>query len=326
MPLLDDVRRAVRLRHYSYQTEQTYVHWTERFVRFHRGPDGWRHPKDLGAAGVEAFLTHLAADRQVAAATQNQAFNALLFLYRHVLRVDLGPVDALRATRPRRLPAVLPRAEVRALLTALDGLRLQDPVPLMARLMYGCGFRLAECSGLRVKDVDLDREQLTVRGGKGNKDRAVMLPQCAKEPLAAQLKWREQLHLRDLAAGLGRAALPDALAAKYPRAAWELSWQFVFASRRVSACPRTGQPGRHFVHPSTVQRAVVAAARAAGLAHRVGPHTLRHCFATHMLEDGHDLRTVQELLGHRDVRTTMVYTHVSYGGAASARSPLDRLR
>jgi integron integrase len=293
MPLLDQVRDAVRVRHYSYETEQTYLHWVERFVRFHKGPTGWRHPKDMSAREVEAFLTHLAVQHHVAAATQNLAFNALLFLYRHVLRVDLGPVNALRARRPPRLPAVLPRSEVRQLLEALDALRLREPCALLARLLYGCGLRLAEGCHLRMKDIDLEREQITVRGGKGDKDRALMLPRAVREALAAQLKWRERLHVEDLARGLGRAALPDALAAKYPQAAYALGWQFVFASRRISADPRTGEPGRHFLHPSTIQRAVAAAARRAGITKRVGPHTLRHCFATHMLEDGYDLRTVQ---------------------------------
>jgi integron integrase len=325
MPLLDQVRQAIRVRHYSYQTERTYVHWVERFVRFHKGPGGWRHPKELGEAGVEAFLTHLAADRLVGPNTQNQAFNALLFLYRHVLKVELGRINALRANKPERLPVVLPRGEVKRLLEAIDGLKMRDPVGLMARLMYGCGLRLTECSSVRVKDLDLDRDQLLVRGGKGDKDRAVMLPKAVKEPLAVQLKWRAELHQTDLAGGLGRADMPDALERKYLKAPWLLAWQFVFASRSVSNCPRTGRPGRHFVHPSTVQKAVAAAAKAAGIVHRVGPHTLRHCFATHMLEDGHDIRVVQELLGHKDVRTTMIYTHVSYGGSASARSPLDRL-
>jgi integron integrase len=325
MPLLDDVRQAIRFRHYSYQTELTYVGWVERFVRFLKTPAGWPHPRDVGVAGVERFLTHLAADRRVVAATQNQAFHALLFLYRHVLKVELGPINALRAARVERLPTVLPRGEVKRLFEAIDGLRMRDPVGLMARIMYGCGLRLAECSSLRVKDIDLEREQLTVRAGKGNKDRAVMLPRSIKEPLAAQLKWRADLHAADLARGLGRVEMPGALEAKYPKAPWLLGWQFVFASRSISNCPRTGRPGRHFLYPGTVQRAVANAARVAQIVHRVGPHTLRHCFATHMLEDGHDIRTVQCLLGHKDVRTTMVYTHVSYGGAASARSPLDRL-
>jgi integron integrase len=234
-------------------------------------------------------------------------------------------VNSLRAARQPRPPVVLPRVEVKRLLDGIDGLRMRDPVGLMARLMYGCGLRLAECSGVRMKDLDLDRDQLLVRGGKGNKDRAVMLPKSIKEPLAARLKWRAELHESDLARGLGRVDMPDALEAKYPNAPWLLAWQFVFASRSISDCPRTGRPGRHFVYPGTVQRAVAAAARAAGIVHRVGPHTLRHCFATHLLEDGHDIHVVQELRGHKDVRTTMLYTHVSYGGSASARSPLDRL-
>lgn len=325
MKLLEQVRRALRVRHYSYETEKTYLHWVERFVRFHKGPDGWRHPARMGGAEVAAFLSHLAADRHVAPSTQNQAFSALLFLYRHVLDIDLGPVDALRAHRPPRLPVVLSRAEVRRLLGAIDELRLRDPCALMARLLYGCGLRLIECCRVRVKDVDLERGQLMVREGKGGKDRALPLPLAVREPLAAQLAWRKELHDRDLAAGLGRVELPFALAEKYPQAAYALGWQFVFASRVTSNCPRTGQPGRHFLYPGTVQRAVAAAARRIGLTKKVGPHTFRHSFATHLVEDGESLRTVQELLGHSDVRTTMVYTHVGYGQTMAARSPLDRL-
>jgi integron integrase len=311
MRLFDQLRQTLRLRHYSYETEQTYVRWVEQYLRFHKGDGPWRHPAELGAAAVEQFLTHLAAQRHVAASTQNQAFAALLFLYRHVLRIELGPVDALRARRQRHVPVVLSRAEVRDLLTALDALDTREPYALMARLMYGCGLRLMECCRLRVKDLDLQRGQLSVRAGKGGKDRQVMLPAAAREPLATQLRWR--------------APLPDALAVKYQGADHTLGWQFVFASRQLSRDPRSGDVGRHHVYPGAVQRAVAGAVRRLGWAKRATCHTFRHSFATHLLEDGHDLRTVQELLGHTDIRTTMIYTHVTYGGAAGTRSPLDTL-
>jgi integron integrase len=214
---------------------------------------------------------------------------------------------------------------VRRLLDALDAVASADPYPLLCRLLYGCGLRLIEGCRLRVKDIDLSRDQVLVRAGKGGKDRAVMLPRVAKEALADRLRWRADLHARDLARGLGRVELPGALARKYPRAACELGWQFVFASRWVSKCPRTGTPGRHHLHEAGVQKAVKRAARACGFSARVTPHTLRHSFATHLLEDGANIRAVQELLGHKDVRTTMLYTHITYGGAASTGSPLDRL-
>jgi len=325
MKLLDEVRHAIRVRHYSMDTERSYVRWVEQFVRFAKGPNGWRHPKDLGAPEVEAFLTHLAVERQVAAATQNQAFNALLFLYREVLRVPLGQVRASRVQRPPRLPVVLTRTEVRDLLTTIDRVNTQEPHALMTRLMYGCGLRLMECCRLRIKDLDLDREQLAVRCGKGGQDRALPVPKLVREPLADLLRLRKELHEQDLAKGLGRVDMPDALARKYPGAAFTLGWQFVFASRRISHHPRTKEVGRHHVHEGAVQRAVFRAARALAWTKPVGCHTLRHSYATHMLEDGCDIRTLQELLGHKDVRTTMIYTHVRYGGTASTGSPLDRL-
>jgi integrase len=265
MPLLDQVRDALRVRTYSYQTEQTYLHWVERFVRFHKGPGGRRHPKDMGAKEVEAFLTYLAVEHQVAAATtQNVAFNALVFIYRHVLRIDLGLVNALRARRPPRLPTVLTRPEVRQLLDALDAAEGAEPFPLMSRLLYGCGLRLIGGCRVRVKDVDLGRGQLLVRAGKGDKDRAVMLPLVTREPLSARLAWRAELHRRDLTRGFGRVELPDALAAKYPQAAYELAWQFVFACRRIWPNPRTGQPGRHHLHEAGVKRRSGGRPRCAG--------------------------------------------------------------
>jgi integron integrase len=325
MKLLDQVRHLLRAKHYSYRTERCYLSWIEQYIRFCRAPDGFRHPATLGAPEVEQFLTHLAVARLVSASTQNQALNALLFLYRDVLRLDLGSLDAVRARRSRRLPAVLSRDEVRRVLDALDRLPTDEPYGLMARLMYGAGLRLMECCRLRVKDVDFPRRQLVVRQGKGDKDRVVMLPAEAGDRLAEQVRWRLALHERDRARGLGRAALPDALAVKYPAAACSPEWQFVFASRQLSHDPRTGAVGRHHVHESAVQRAVATAVAGLGLNKRVSCHTLRHSFATHLLEMGHDIRTVQELLGHADVSTTMIYTHVAAQGPAGVRSPLDAL-
>jgi integron integrase len=319
MKLLDQVRAAARVKHFSYRTEQCYVYWIERYIRHH----GIRHPNTMGTAEVEQFLTHLAVAGRVSASTQNQALGALLFLYRDVLQQEIGELDAVRARRPRRVPLVLSREEVRLLLAALDGLRSREPYGLTARLMYGAGLRLMECCRLRMKDIDLGRGQLTVRGGKGDKDRFVMLPKGAEEGLRAQMDWRRTLHARDLARGEGRVELPNALAAKFPHADHELGWQFVFASERLSRCPRTGEVGRHHVHEAGVQRAVTTAVRSLGWSKRVTCHTLRHSFATHLLEMGQDIRTVQELLGHNDVRTTMIYTHVMEKAASRVRSPLD---
>jgi integron integrase len=316
--LLDEVRRTIRVRHYSRDTEKTYLHWIERFVRFHAGDGTWRHPQDLGAADVEAFLTDLAVRHKVAASTQNQALNAIIFLYRHVLAQELGNIDAVRAKRPRRMPVVLSRAEVVALFEQMHG-----PSRLMAQLMYGSGLRVSECCRLRVKDVDLDRMQITVRQGKGDKDRIVMLPQAICSALAEHLAWRAKLHERDLQRGSGWVELPGAFARKEPRAATSLAWQFLFPSRRVCRRSGDGQYTRYHTHPSAIQRAVKEAAAAAGIAKRVTCHTLRHSFATHLLEAGYDVRTVQKLLGHRKLETTMIYTHVMETGPAGVCSPLD---
>ncbi|MHC4422314.1 MAG: integron integrase [Planctomycetota bacterium] len=318
MKLLDEVRRTIRVRHYSRDTEKTYLHWIERFVRFHAGDGTWRHPQDLGAADVEAFLTDLAVRHKVAASTQNQALNAIIFLYRHVLAQELGNIDAVRAKRPRRMPVVLSRAEVVALFEQMHG-----PSRLMAQLMYGSGLRVSECCRLRVKDVDLDRMQITVRQGKGDKDRIVMLPQAICSALAEHLAWRAKLHERDLQRGSGWVELPGAFARKEPRAATSLAWQFLFPSRRVCRRSGDGQYTRYHTHPSAIQRAVKEAAAAAGIAKRVTCHTLRHSFATHLLEAGYDVRTVQKLLGHRKLETTMIYTHVMETGPAGVCSPLD---
>jgi integron integrase len=325
MKLLDQVREALRVKRYALRTEECYVRWVEQFVRFHKGPDGFRHPRDLGAPEVEQFLTHLAVQRHVSASTQNQALGALLFLYRDVLHVDLGPLDAVRARRSRRLPVVLSRDEVRQLLAAIDALGTDEPYGLMARLMYGAGLRLMECCRLRVKDVDLERGQITVRQGKGDKDRAVMLPGPARDPLIRQLRWREALHQRDRARGLGWVSLPDALDRKFPEAPHSLGWQFVFASRCISKDPRSDNRGRHHLHEGRLHLAITTAVRSLGWTKRATGHSLRHSFATHLIEAGHDIRTVQELLGHADVSTTMIYTHVLQRGPAGVLSPLDRL-
>ncbi|HEY7312355.1 MAG TPA: integron integrase [Gemmataceae bacterium] len=325
MKLLEQVRQALRVKRYSYRTEQCYLRWIEQFIRFHKTDEGFRHPALLGAAEVEGFLTHLAVERHVSASTQNQALSALLFLYRDVLRLQLSELDAVRARRSRRLPVVLSREEVALVLDAIDQLPTDEPYGLMGRLMYGAGLRLMECCRLRVKDVDFARLQLVVRQGKGDKDRVVMLPLGVRERLVEQVRQRQVRHERDLARGLGRVALPDALAVKYPAAPTSLEWQFVFASRQLSRDPRSGEWRRHHVFEGAVQRGVITAVRTLGLNKRVSCHTLRHSFATHLLELGYDIRTVQELLGHADVSTTMIYTHVSQIGAAGVRSPLDAL-
>jgi integron integrase len=323
MKLLDQLRHVLRVKHYALRTEECYVYWTEKYIRFCKQGDQFRHPATLGAAAVEAFLTHLAVAGHVAASTQNQALAALLFLYREVLHRDLGPLDAVRARRSRRLPVVLSRDEVRLLLQALDRLSTNEPYALMARLMYGAGLRQMECCRLRVKDVDFQRNQLTVRQGKGDKDRVVMLPQGTRSGLEAQLGWRAALHERDLQRGLGWVWLPDALERKYPGSPKALGWQYVFASRQVSQDPRSGNTGRHHLHESRVHFAIAAAVRGLGWTKRVSCHVLRHSFATHLLEMNYDIRTVQELLGHADVNTTMIYTHVLGNGVAGVRSPLE---
>jgi integron integrase len=264
--LLDQARQVLRVRHYAHSTEDCYLQWIIRFIRFH----GKRHPRDMGTAEVEQFLPHLAVAGRVSASTQNQALNALLFLYQQVLDIDLGRLDAVRARRGKRLPVVLSPEEVAAVLARVEG--ADGAFHLMARLLYGAGLRLMECCRLRVKDLDLSRGQIIVRAGKGNKDRVVMLPRSARADLDRQLDWRRRLHDRDLAKGVARVELPDALERKYPRAAQELGWQFLFASRQLSRCPRTGRPGRHHVFPASLQRAVAQAGRAAGLRQPIHCH------------------------------------------------------
>ena len=315
--LLDQVRNAIRRKHYSLRTEESYVHWIKRFIYFH----GKRHPKDLGEPDVTAFLNHLARDRGVAASTQNQALSALLFLYKEVLATQLAWLEGLdRAKRPARVPSVLTAAEVGRLLSRLDGTKW-----LMASLLYGAGLRLRECLKLRVKDVEFSYRQILVRDAKGGKDRVTMLPESVIEPLKAHLERAKALHEADLASGYGDVEMPDALARKYPRAAYEWGWKFVFPSRKLSVDPRSGAIRRHHVYDDVLGRAVKQAARDAGIVKHVSCHTLRHSFATHLLENGYDIRTVQELLGHASVETTMIYTHVMNKGGRGVKSPLDRL-
>jgi integron integrase len=315
--LLDRVRAALRARHYSYRTEDSYVAWIRRYIVF----NGKRHPSEMGAPEVTAFLTSLAIDSLVAASTQNQALSAILFLYRDVLGVGLPWLDeVVRAKRPARLPVVLSRDEVRAMLDRLEG------VPrLMACLLYGAGLRVLECCRLRVQDVDFAANQIVVRSGKGDKDRVTMLPAVVKSDLGQHLAAVRIQHHHDLTAEAGWVALPTALLRKYPNAGREWVWQWVFPATRFYRDRLTGQVRRHHLHESVLQRAVKDAVRRAGIAKRGSPHTLRHSFATHLLEDGHDIRTVQELLGHRDVTTTMIYTHVLNRGPAGVRSPADRM-
>ena len=320
MKLLDELRQAIRVRHYSRATEQTYIGWIKRYLRFHAADGNWRHPRAMGAPEVEAFLTHLAVARRVAASTQNQSLNAIIFLYRHVLDIELGDISAIRARRPGRLPVVLSRNEVTTLLDGLGGARR-----LMAQLMYGSGLRVSEVCGLRVKDVDLQRRQIMIRQAKGDKDRVVMLPEAVVPALQVQLNRRATLHKRDLRRGYGRVGLPAAFTRKDAGAAMRLNWQYVFPAVRVSVYEETGQIVRHHLHPTAIQRAVSLAAVASGIGKRVTCHTLRHSFATHLLESGTDIRTVQKLLGHRKLETTMIYTHVMTGGVSGVRSPLDTL-
>lgn len=315
--LLDQVRDRLRVKHYSIRTETQYLQWIRRFILFH----GKRHPREMGAVEVEAFLTHLAVAGRVAAATQNQALSALLFLYREVLNIDLPWLDkVVRAKQPQRLPVVLTRQEVTAILDRMTGVH-----GLMARLLYGTGMRLMECVRLRVKDVDFEQAEIVVRDGKGAKDRITMLPQSLIAPLHDHLRWRRQLFEDDKAKGRAAVYLPDALDRKYPNAAVDWSWQYIFPSGSYSIDPRSGEERRHHMDEKLLQRAVKKALQASGLAKLATPHTFRHSFATHLLQSGYDIRTVQELLGHADVATTMIYTHVLNKGGRGVTSPLDAM-
>ncbi len=315
--LLNRLCEALRSRHYSRRTEQCYCHWVKRFIFFHHV----RHPAEMAEPEINAFLTHLAVKEKISASTQNQALSALLFLYRHVLDRVIGDLgDVIRARKPKRLPVVMTREEARAVLSHLEGDKR-----LMAALMYGAGLRLMECLRLRVQDIDFARNELTVRDGKGSKDRRTMLPESLKPPFLAHLRKVRRVHESDLADGWGRVQMPDALDRKYPNAPAEWRWQWVFPQENRWKNTRTGEEGRHHVHETILQRAVKEAVRKAGIVKHVGCHTFRHSFATHLLESGYDIRTIQELLGHTDVTTTMIYTHVLNKGGHGVRSPVDDL-
>jgi len=313
--LLDQVRQAIRTRHYSHMTEKAYVHWVRRFIFFHNK----RHPAEMGEAEIARFLSSLANEDHVSASTQNQAFNALLFLYKEVLSRKIGLIEGVvRAKRPQRLPVVLTKDEVKKVIDHMSG------VPrLMAVLLYGAGLRLMECCRLRVKDIDFSRNEIVVRSGKGNKDRYTMLPSMVRESLLQHLRFVKSQHDTDLKAGLGRVTLPNALDRKYPNAGKEWGWQWVFPATGHFIDRVTGEQRRHHLHESVLQKAFKEGRLKAGVLKLAGCHTLRHSFATHLLENGYDIRTVQELLGHNDVSTTMIYTHVLNRGGKGVRSPID---
>ena len=314
--LLDRVRAVARVRHLSLRTEQAYSDWSKRFILFHRK----RHPEEMGTEEIRQFLSHLAVDGHVSASTQNVALCALLFLYRDVLGVELPYVDGItRAKRPARIPVVFTRQEVGRLLKQLTG-----TYGLIAGLLYGSGLRLMEALRLRVKDLDFEYAEILVRDGKGGKDRRTILPRPLAEPLRRHLERVKLLHEKDLGDGFGEVYLPYALARKYPTAAREWAWQYAFPSAKLSKDPRSGITRRHYASADSVQREVQRAIKSAGITKHGGCHTLRHSFATHLLEDGYDLRTIQELLGHSDVRTTQIYTHVLNKGGRGVRSPLER--
>ncbi len=315
--LLDQLRDRIRLKHYSRRTEDAYLDWAKRYILYHNK----RHPQEMGKQEVEAFLTHLATERNVAAATQNQAKAALQFLYKEVLEIQLPWLDEVeQAKKPKRLPVVLTEKEVQALLA-----QVPQAYALLARLIYGTGMRLLEGLRLRVQDLDFERAELLIREGKGAKDRVTMLPQSLLKPLQEHLKQVRLLHEQDLQKGYGEVWLSESLARKYPHAGREWPWQYVFPSFRLSVDPRSGVTRRHHLDEKGLQRAIKQAAGDAGLTKNVTPHTLRHSFATHLLQAGYDIRTVQELLGHKDVQTTMIYTHVLNKGGMGVTSPLDRL-
>jgi len=313
--LLDRLRGELRVRHRSLSTERSYVGWVKRFIFFHEV----RHPEEMGKEEIEAFLNYLASELGVAASTQNQALNALVFLYRWVLEKEVGDLNGLiRAKRPARLPVVMTADEVERVMSRLTGDSL-----VVCLLLWGGGLRLMEALRLRVQDIDFDRRELRVRDGKGRRDRLTVLPERALAPLREKIVQSLALHRVDLAEGNGEVELPDALARKYPKAGWESRWQWIFPADRLSVCPRTGRIGRHHVFETTIQRHVKRAATEAGMTKRVTPHTFRHSFATALLENGYDIRTVQELLGHRSLNTTMIYTHVLNRGGLGVRSPAD---
>lgn len=324
MKLIGQLEQTLKRKQFSPQTFRVYRNWVERFLRFSRDVAGeWRHPSTMGRGEVEAFLSHLAVNRKVSASTQNQAFNAILFLYREVLNIHLDNIDAMRTHERKRLPTVLSRNEVAAILEKLD-----HPWRLMVELLYGSGLRLQECCTLRIKDVDVEREQITLRATKGNKDRLTLIPSRLAHFLSTQIDIVTDQHQRDLSAGFGEVSLPDSFSRKSPLACKQLNWQFLFPSARISPDKNDGRRKRFHVSPSSLQRLVKNAAMNSGIGKRVTCHTFRHSFATHLLEDGYDLRTVQRLLGHESVKTTMIYTHVmteSSRGVMGVKSPLDSI-
>jgi integron integrase len=314
--LLEQVKDQIRLKHYSYRTEETYTQWIRRYILFHNK----RHPKEMGVPEIETFLSHLAVDGQVSASTQNQALSALIFLYRHVLHQELdGRIDAIRAKRPQYLPTVLTPEEVKAILTQMTGVHR-----LIVQILYGSGLRQTECLELRIKDLDFGQQQIIVRSGKGGKDRVTPMPQSLIAPLQEHLQIVQRLHAQDRSRGHGQVPLPHAFAKKHPNAGWDWRWQYVFPAFGVKKDDRHNFAYRHPLHPSGVQKALNQAVRATKITKRVSCHTFRHSFATHLLQNGYDIRTVQELLGHTDVKTTMIYTHVLNRGGRGVVSPLDR--
>ena len=313
--LIDQVRNVLRVHHYSVRTEDNYIQWIKRYIFFHNK----RHPREMGEKEIRSFLTHLAVDKHVSASTQNQALSALLFLYKKVLQIELEWIDdVVRAKRPKRLPVVLTKGEVDSLLNAMTGTS-----SIVVRLLYGTGMRLMEAVRLRIQDVDFEQNQIVVRSGKGDKDRITMLPSSMTDELLQHFQKVRDLHNTDLEEGYGRVYLPFALDRKYPNAGLEYGWQYCFPSMKRSVNPRTGQVGRHHINEKNIGRSIKTAARRVGIYKRVSSHTMRHSFATHLLENGYDIRTVQELLGHKDVSTTMIYTHVLNKGGRGVRSPLD---
>ena len=315
--LLDRVREKIRVKHYSIRTEEAYTYWIKKFIYFNNK----RHPSEMGELEIEAFLTHLALRENVSPSTQNQALNALVFLYRHVLEKELNDkIDAVRSSKPRKLPAVLTKDEVMSLLNSMSGLN-----QLMAKLIYSSGLRLMECVRLRVKDLDLGYNQITVRDAKGGKDRRTMVSEKLKDSLKGQIEKVRIVHEKDLGDGVGSVYLPYALQKKFPKGSKELGWQYLFPSVSLSRDPRSGETRRHHVHENNIQKAIKKAASIAMIDKRVTVHTLRHSFATHLLEDGYDIRNIQELLGHKDVSTTMIYTHVLNKGGRGVKSPFDAM-
>lgn len=314
--LLDQYREALRSKHYSRRTEDTYIAWVRRYIRF----NNMRHPKEMNIPEINAFITHLAMQKNVAASTQNQALSAVIFLYRTVLNIPLdeSALRFVRPNKPKRIPTVLSKTEAKSVIEKMDGV-----YRMMAQIMYGSGLRLMECIRLRVKDLDFANHQIIVRDGKGENDRVTMFPDSLLEPLRLHLKQTKATHEQDLLAGYGTVHLPYALAVKYPNANREFAWQYVFPAPDLSTDPATGTKQRHHIHESSLQKAVKQAARLAKIDKPVSSHTFRHSFATHLLQNGYDIRTVQELLGHKDVKTTMIYTHVLQRGGLAVKSPLD---